>query len=354
MQVPETEMLEAKLHGARDVVRNLPATETYAPVSITNMYGAAHVAARFCGMPKTPPILYRYWQHGWVQKSRQISPHLVASENIYIADAPVLVARKDEEDYLVNNGYNACAIGLPICYVKTAGVSRLPDSLLVMPMHGTRVVPLVMDNFYNDSFYKYIESIRSRFDFIAICLHQDDIAAGWDKIWRERGFTVVKGADIYDTNSLKRIAALVSSFDVVVTNGVGSHVAYAAAFGAKVSLMPMSKLSYDDQKDPFFRDKRQVLAALLDIRSQEIDPLLSPFAFLFDPPTSARRHIDWGRHELGFDNTVSANQLKRLLGWLQPERSVNEIRFFLSCFSRRIVPVGIKSFLKRYILAAKS
>ncbi len=53
------------------------------------------------------------------------------------AEAIQWVSRKDQKDYLKQNGYQQVhAIGLPFGYLPQDRVARVPGSLLVMPPHG--------------------------------------------------------------------------------------------------------------------------------------------------------------------------------------------------------------------------
>jgi len=298
----------------------LPETKAYRPSSITEFYGAAVIASKYCGMRNTPRILNRYWQHGWVPKSKQLSPDFVATETINNKNALILVARKDEEEYLIKNGYRAKAIGLPFCYITSQGHSRIQNSLLVMPAHATRHIPINFREEYKQ-FIKYVLEQSRYFDTVYVCMHQEDFDLGYSKIWENAGFKVIRGAAIDDANALVRIHALLSQFETVLSDALGSHIVYAASLGAKISLIESRGWEYDVSKDPFF--KPDLVKLNNDINKLEINPKTSPYSFLFDEPQVAKQHIEWGLEQIGACNMVSPSELKHILGWNLSNRLVD-------------------------------
>jgi hypothetical protein len=323
----------------------LPEVKTYNPDSITEMYGAAIVASRYCGMRDIPRIFHRYWQHGWVQKSRQLEPDLVAAEPISNKKSLIFVARKDEEDYLIKEGYQAKAIGLPFCYVPSQRYSRIKNSLLVMPCHTSRFVPIKFNDDYN-FFVRFILDQRKEFNPIYICMHQEDIDLGYAKLWEKAGFKVIRGAAIDDANALMRIHALMSQFETILSDIMGSHIVYAASLGAKISLFPPCGREYDTSRDPFFQSERTALRKLLDdIADAEMDPKASPYSFLFDEPKTAKQHIEWGLEQIGASNRVSPSELQHFLGWNLPTRLSNK----LIDFNKRIIG-KVKITTKKFVL----
>ena len=305
----------------------LPKTHKYAPASISNMYGAAWVAAKYCGLKKAPLILNRHWQHGWVQRHRQLNPEVVAADYLRNKGYLILVARKDEEEYLLGQGHLAKAIGLPFVYTLDQRYERIQSSLLVMPCHTSRFAPINFNENYK-IFTNYILEQKKNFRFICVCMHQEDIDFGYGKIWEEIGCEVIRGAAIDDSNSLIRMHALMSQFETILSDAVGSHLVYAAASGAKISLVQPIGREYDNSKDPFFQGERSALRKQLDdIAAMEMDPIRSPYLFSFNEPGEAKQHINWGLDEIGFSNRVNPENLSHLLGWEFPENLLNKLEY---------------------------
>ncbi len=173
------------------------------------------------------------WQHGTIPPWHRLRPEVL------VYDAPRStkrsVARQDEEAFLREGGYrDVRAIGLPIIYTQPSGLSRIPNSLLVMPTHSLASDVLMPSC---ERYVEEIAEIKDHFDLVAACVSAYCIARNlWVPQFAEGGIPVARGAGIADTNALNRMRALFESFEYVTTDSYGSHVFYALYFGAKVSI----------------------------------------------------------------------------------------------------------------------
>ena len=219
---------------------DLPAVQILESCS-TNIefYGASVAAARYCGFERPPKAPRGYWMHGWGPKQwlefdspiLYFGPVDLKGKNDYH-----WVSRLDEANLLRRHGYkNVRAIGLPIVYApRCKEVVRRPGSLLVMPAHSgdDSTSEWKLEEYAED-----IARIRHGFSEVWICIHPSCWEHGyWVEAFKKRGFPLVQGALYTDRNALERLYRLLSSFEYVTTNGTGSHIAYAAYFGAKVSI----------------------------------------------------------------------------------------------------------------------
>ena len=202
--------------------------------------------------------------HGWLPAFHNVDPAVIALHKQdrqgprHDFDAQIRrekregaqwVSREDQAKYLTRQGYrNVSAIGLPIVYVPPVRVRRVPGSLLVMPPHGH------MSHGPGDPIAKAyasaIADIRGRFDQVAVCLSREDLEAQqWADIYRGGGFEVFSAVDPYQPDALSQLKRLLCSFEFVTTNGFGSHIAYAAYCGARVSVfgpfaaMPIERMA---------------------------------------------------------------------------------------------------------------
>ncbi len=201
-------------------------------------YGALHVAAAYAGM--TLPEHFEIgaiWQHGCFAPWHGVAAEPLVYNAPQAQDRPVLVGRPDQAALLRAAGFKrAQAIGLPITYTRPTGVTRLPRSLLVMPTHT------LTGESYPDrtAFARYAEEIHAiagDFDQIAVCVHPDCRRNGlWIDEFSRYGFAIVDGAQVNDRHALVRMRVLFEQFECVTTNGWGSHVPYALAFGARLSV----------------------------------------------------------------------------------------------------------------------
>jgi len=106
----------------------------------------------------------------------------------------------------------------------------------VVPTHT-----LAGDQFPDRSaFERYADQIKAvagHFSRVVICIHPNCRRNGlWVREFSTRGFEIVFGAQTNDANALLRMRMLFGQFESMTTNGWGSHVAYALAFGARVSI----------------------------------------------------------------------------------------------------------------------
>lgn len=281
--------------------------------SLSLMYGADRLVKEYTNCPFTPQGIDGEWQHGWHTVFRQTTPISVGGYSLESNPHRYSwVARKDEEDFLRRNGYQAKAIGLPICYTKELGWQRKKQSLLIMPAHSSKNIPAAIRNepSYLGYLY-YINEIKADFDEIVACVHEECIE---NQLWiheiRELGIPVLQGASIYDRNSLLRTRALMSQFEYVTSNVMGSHIAYAAAFGAKVSVAgPEHKPDRANLlREPVYSRHPELIDALdANIKAEK-----EHFSFIFVEPRKASQLKDWGMQQIGMDNRISPDEMAKL------------------------------------------
>ena len=242
---------------------------------------------------------------------------------------PLFVARKDEEGFLREQGYfNSAAIGLPICYLNESGVDRVPGSLLVMPVHS---ISASAHDWDFEGYAEAIDKIRDRFEAVVICLHPSCYARGyWVSAFKRRGYKIIRGMDWNDRNALTRLQMLMGGFEYVTTNGFGSHWAYAAYCGAKLSVYgPYAECKLEDQLDCYhFQKFPNDLEPIYWMTSERRNREKFPFIFCAPPEASALQA--WGKEQVGAENRVSPAELRRLLGWTPLAVAKGKARFFMA------------------------
>ena len=306
-----------------------------------DVYGELMVAANYCGYKSVPAPIWGTWQHGAHIPEDNIHPELVVGADgasRFRKNHRQLVARNDQRLFLESHGYKSVqAIGLPILYVPRPDVSRVPDSLLVMPGHST------LDKTDLKSIQKYVDYLESKktyFKEIVVCLYGDDFkSAGFRELFEDRGFPVIRGSEAGDISSLSRMAFLFSRFETVTGNGVGSQFVYAPIFGARVSISgpEITRQSLEDLRLPFFVNFPEGL------KFRNRDPLDAKwgrfYPFLFCEPDDAADCSAWALTISGEGSTLSEGELERALGWAP----------FMVRFTRRVIYKGweFKNFLKK-------
>lgn len=295
---------------------NLPKEEKIHLRSDLDYYGASYVAADYCHLKKPLTLPNAFWQHGWSPDYWLDYPAMILANNrVEDKNARFWVARSSEEISLLQKGYvNAKAIGLPLVYLPEASISRKPNSLLVMPMHS-----LEYTKHKSWKFQEYVEEIvkiKKDFDEVLVCISPSCIKNGyWINEFSSAGFHCVTGANIFDKSALKRMQALMSSFEFITTNGLGSHIVYGAYFGAKVSIYGTftSFQAEDHRETPFYQKYPEALELAIHLYSEEI--VRKNYPFFFCEPIKATFQKKWADYEVGWKHKFTPFELKKLFEW---------------------------------------
>lgn len=274
-------------------------------------YGALHTAADYAGLQLPEQYFIRgIWQHGCFGPWQDQSPSVLCYNAPNSLQRPVRVARQDQADLLRTAGYqNVRVIGLPIVYTPDPKVERLPGSLLVVPTHT-----LIGDSFTDRSaFERYAEEIAqhaSRFSRVTVCIHPSCRQNGlWVKEFTNLGYEVVYGASTNDRNALQRMRWLFERYETVTTNGWGSHVAYALAFGAKVSIYGTQPRRSESD---YLRDltwAADPAALKREISGENARRERETLAALYLPPAEAKLDVAFGRAMIGADHRLSPAEM---------------------------------------------
>ncbi len=288
-------------------------------------YGDTLVAAKHCGFPDIPFHLKGEWQHGANMPERNCDPDLViGSDGLSYTRKhnTYFVARMDQEQYLKSLGFKSVhAIGLPIVYVPTVAWPRVPETLLVMPTH---TLPEMSVTKAEDDYVSFINEQRSRFATTIVCLHRNCYDnSPWRRKFKEIGITVVRGADPDDVYSYEKLSMLFSTVECMTTNGFGSHVPYAAYFGAKVSIcgtVPEYEQS-DFANVPFYKNNPR----MFDLIQECMIQIRKSHHYLYCMPTDATERKNWAAEVLGADNKRTPTELRNLFGWDLRSRLLRKI-----------------------------
>ena len=291
----------------------------------SGFYGAADVAAAYCGFKAVPDHLRGHWQHGWTASYRMpIPPDLIlgtwpSPEKYY------WVARKDEEEHLRSAGFpHVAAIGMPLIYLPPRPIRRRPNSLLVMPAHN---LDYVTCSWKFDEYAEAIAAIRHEFSEVVVCVSPPCWKHGyWVDAFRNRGFHVIAGANHADRNALERVRYLLSTFEYMVTNCFGSNLAYASYCGAKPSVYGpyATRRAEDFANDPVIRRNPKLLPVTLKSFSEE--ELRRHRPQLFCHPRDARADVEWARFELGEENKVSPRKMRSFFEWSVRARVTRKLK----------------------------
>ncbi len=309
-------MREEVIRLSKDVEIRLPG-RSYTKYPKYVAYGAANVLAEYARVHyHVDPLINGIWQHGWHPSFWRLGSEYesysgIVSGAIKKKLCDIYVARRDQERCLRSDGFRRTqAIGLPIIYAHTKS-ERIPKSLLVMPPHLNHEAS---HKWRCDDYAKYIEDIKDDFDVVAACVGAStkDREEPWVSTFREIGITVIAGADFRDRSSLSRMANLFSYFEYMTTNAFGSHIAYAAYFGAKVSVYGhIDKIHAAGFKGGFYDKYPGITKKLVDAVNGVFDSDLKWLRV--DHPLEGHYAREWAMKELGADCKVSKEEAAKLL-----------------------------------------
>lgn len=281
-------------------------------------YGAIEIARRYCKASGWFIPQKMEWQHGWLSTEYNQHPESVVGTDGNSRSRKnnwkFLVARLDQANYLRTEGYkDVQEVGLPIIYVDPPPLERIDGSLLVMPRHTAATSAV---DWSTDEYANYIRSIAPRFTRVAICVHRSCYDKGrWDGMFEGTNVELVLGSDEEDQNSLLRMAMLMSQFEYLTSNALGSHIAYGSYYGCKVSVAgPLHKFDLGELKNVTFYRNAPELIELYE-EWERSDFLKQKYSRFFCVPWEAKQHIDWAAWELGADCKKNPQELRKLLGW---------------------------------------
>lgn len=244
-------------------------------------------------------------------------------------DGIYLVARKDEEKFLRNNGKTAYAIGAPFVYTDLFTYNcqhqRIPNSMLIMPPHG---MSYTTETWNEKTYVEEIYSVIKDFEYSAVCISPNDIKKGsWVGAFRAMGLPIIEGANMNDANALLRMRSLFNQFEFVTTNSIGSHVAYAAYAGAKVSFF--GEYQYFDanslRDDELYKKHPEILDFVVE-HSSEASVKQRYGSLFYEHPANATLAVDAANSWLGRDCIKSAWSVATLLNWWPHQQGFNYAR----------------------------
>jgi len=319
------------------VLSNLPKEEQIKIRSEADYYGTSCIISKKLRLPFAL-FSPTKWVHGWRFKDLKYIEQLTGSGkgNYH------LVALKEHETFLKNNGLKSKAVGMPFIYVEDVEnikIKRIPNSLLIMPPHTLSYVEQSWDE---SEYIKLIGSLKSDFELIVVCIHPECYKKGyWIEACEKFKLPYIKGASLNDKNSLIRMYRLFSSFEYMTTCHIGSHVLYAAYCDCKVSIYG-NYFKYKKEfftNDPFYRKYPHILERNLKIGSESY--IRKKFPQFFVSPKDAKIMKKWADKEIGLQYKIPAYKVAYYLGWFSLHKQ-------LKCFLTSLIKYLTKKILMCY------
>lgn len=277
-------------------------------------YGAVETAASYAGIRIPSEAFDAIWAHGCFPPWLGYSAGTLCYASPVWKEIPILAWRQDLADRMTAEGARHVTLtGAPILYSNHQARRRMPRSLLVMPMHTLQG----QDNHDRAALQRYADEVAGfahHFSRVVVCVHAGCRTNGlWHREFGVHSIPVIDGADSNDANALARMKSFFSGFESMTTNGWGSHVAYALAFGCRVSIfgkaltMPRQQYLKDRTWQLAPRDLDILLAAERDGLDRKY------LADLRRDPNDGKANVDMGRFLIGADHQLSPHEMKQLL-----------------------------------------
>lgn len=215
-------------------------------------YGIADLVKKEKGIPKRQRLEAAV-EHGVGDYSQDLWDALLSQKKIYVfGSARDELLRKLHPDKELIHHKNFMA------YVKSAygpirtkfEKMRFGKTLLCFPTHSTHHV---VDRFDQTPLIQEIEKIRieHNFDTVLVSVYWKDIHEGRHLPYIDAGYKIVTMGHIYDNCFLRRLKAVLSISDMVITNDVGSHIGYAIHECVPVYqfFVPIEHVALDEEVD---------------------------------------------------------------------------------------------------------
>jgi hypothetical protein len=274
-------------------------------------YGIGSLIARDLGYRRVPRS-FAQWLHGWIFTTPITSPREITFWGN--PKDQILVTTDDQVQILRSFGYkNVYAAGLPFIYGNRNPVIRQPNSLLVMPSHASAYTEQLVNQ---ENYIQFILKFKSEFDQIIFCLHGSCVEKKyWIPVIEKYGFPWIIGASTDDRNALIRMNSILRSFSHMTTNVMGSHVAYAATAGCRISIAGdyASPQAEEYRNDPWYDQYPDLLKKHIELfHETEIHQRFSQF---FRLPIDGETYLQWGEEQVGMSYQICPQDLAQILGW---------------------------------------
>lgn len=304
----------------KELEKNLPQINIKHTDNEVDYYGFSYYLAKKLKLKKTP-ISISAFRHGWMHGDFKYPEELTMGVNRH----KYLVATSKEVSFLQEHDItNVEAVGVPYIYIKQSdlkNIKRFKNSLLVMPPHS---LPESSHSWEEEEYITLIKNLKNEFKYIVFCIHQTCIEKNlWIETLKKHNIPWIIGANAYDKNSLIRMAKIFKTFEYVTTNAFGSHIAYAAYSGCKVSIYGnFCEYSIKDFENvSLYKRYPFLLQQIVNIFSEKY--IQEKYNYLFKSPKESKKMVSWAKEILGEENKVSYKKLGENLGWYYNDELIN-------------------------------
>lgn len=230
----------------------------------SDFYGNSFILNYLFNKSLPRPILGVTFKHGWFP-NRHVT---FAKQIVHWGDKndTHICFNSFQKSFLENAGYSKVQpMGAPFLYayhlMKNVNIHRERKSLLIMPTH---TLSHIGDNtFVKDFFDNCIkEADELGITNVSVCIHQESSSPEIIDYFNNKKISIIRGAKYNDPFSLINQTKMFRRFDHVITNGQGSHIAYALYAGCKTKIINFRSPSLDEVlKHQWFLDHKEIAEA---------------------------------------------------------------------------------------------
>lgn len=275
-------------------------------------YGHAYIAAQYCGIGSAYPPMDGIWPHGWT------NPHVPLISWDARKEDRVFAWNERERSKAKMLGYiDPIVIGSPFIYLTNPEFSPDNRNLFVAPDHGTDLTEGVIEH-HRELYVMELKQWLPMFDRVIVCLHAHDYGQPHVvSLFERAGCEVVLGARPHDVESLYRVRSYLGDCGYATSNHIGTVVWYMAYAGCRVFIAgnsPTLLKSLAQSTDMVYVENAEAAA-----QADKHFDLRGDYPELPRSPQDAKKVIDLGIRELGYECRKSPEELQRFFGWT-PER----------------------------------
>lgn len=202
---------------------------THEMLPSNDFYGHADILKRYLWLEKAS-ALKCVIEHGWRERSTNWAVELNAPFFVYLVWSP------QRFEFVQRHTPRACfALGPMIEYAPPLRTERLHTlqnaygrNLLFFPSHSTHWVDANHDT---ENMCDRLETMRSRFQTIRVCMYWRDIQRGLHVPYQKRGFMVQCAGHIYDRLFYNRLRELIEPATVTASMTPGSCIGHSLCLG---------------------------------------------------------------------------------------------------------------------------
>ncbi|TPG40092.1 hypothetical protein [Flavobacterium pectinovorum] len=200
-------------------------------------YGFDHVISKYTGLTNLKSIISN--EHGFMF-STFVSNHYIKNDVIMtfsdFREEQIKKKYSDEVNVVKIGPYIHYADSLLSLEEKVKIKNEISKTLLVFPFHS---IDGVLSSFDTDTFIENIEKYKTEnnFDTVLVCLYWKDIQIGRAENYIKKGYRVTTAGHINDRFFLNRLKSIIELSDFVISNEVGTYIAYCLCLNKKIKLI---------------------------------------------------------------------------------------------------------------------